>query len=502
MTKQAYAAFDLGAESGRAMLGVLDNKLLDLQAVHRFANRPQYLPSGYHWNVQSLWANIVEGLGHCTAAAKKQNMAIESIGVDTWGVDFALISRSGQLLGLPFTYRDARCGPAYEKVLNTLGKKAIYDATGIQLMAINSLYQLVAQQQSEPDILDHAGRLLMMGDLMHFLATGEPVNESTCASTTQMVDPCSGTWAFSLLEQLSLPTHLLGKIVQPGTILGPLRKPVAEEAGCKQLPVIVPGTHDTASAVAAVPVDDETFARGTWTYLSSGTWSLMGAELNEPVISNEARSLGFTNERGVENKIRFLKNIAGLWLVQQCRSDLARTGETFDYTQLTQLAEGTEAFRTLVDPNSQPFSEPGNIRAKICTFARTTNQPEPLTPGQFIRCCLESLALCYRQTMDNLETILDRTFDVLHIVGGGGQNQLLNQLTCDAIGRPVVIGPYEATAIGNVLMQAIGAGHIANLQQARHIVRNSFTMKTIKPKEPDRFDAQFNRFTKLLGHSA
>ncbi len=499
----AFVAFDLGAESGRAMLATLADDRIELIEAHRFANLPQRLPSGYHWNLLDLWANLVEGLRQAGKIARERNLNIVSIGVDTWGVDFGLIGKSGQLLGLPFAYRDESHQPAMEHAVNKIGKEKLYDRTGIQFMPFNSLFQMVARHAAEPQVTEQAKQLLFMPDLLHYFFSGEMVIESTIASTSQMIDPRQadgGKWALDLFESLKLSTNMLGKIVPAGTKIGTLRQAVANDAGIpsgESIAVIVPGSHDTASAVAAVPVD--VASNQSWAYLSSGTWSLMGAELDEPIINDESHAASFTNERGVENKIRFLKNISGLWLVQQVRRDLQRQGQTLDYATLTQQAAESEPFRTLVDPDYGPFASPGHMMQKLADFAKKTNQPVPETPGQAVRCCLETLALTYRSVGILLEKLRQQKTDVLHIVGGGGQNQLLNQMTADALGIPVIVGPYEATAIGNALTQAIGAGYVRDLAHLRAIVRRSFELKTFTPQNIDAYNAQYARFESLLG---
>lgn len=496
MAKQGCVAFDLGAESGRAMLAMLDGGRLQLVEGHRFANRPQRLPSGLHWDLVGLWGNLLEGLGKCAAAAKQQGVELVSLGVDTWGVDCGYIGKSGQLLGLPFAYRDSRCPPAMRKTIKKLGARRLYEATGLQFLPFNTLYQLVAQWDSEPAVLKNARHLLLMPDLLHYFFTGKAANEATIASTSQMINPRTGGWDKALLKALGLPTHFLGPIVPAGTKLGKLLPGLAKDLGIAPLQVIAPGSHDTASAVAAVPVDA---ASGqSWAYLSSGTWSLMGAELDEPTVTEASRKAAFTNEGGVGGKIRFLKNIAGLWLVQECRRDLARLGQEYSYEQLADLAARAPAFRTLVNPNYAAFASPGEMLAKIDRFAAETGQPKPDAPGAYVRACLESLALCYRLILDDLESLLGRRVAVLHIVGGGGKNALLNQMTADAIGRPVVVGPYEATAIGNALTQAIGAGAIKNLAELRQVVRQSFDVLTVQPQQPAAFEAQRERFEDLF----
>ena len=396
------------------MLATFDGTRITLDEIHRFANQPQQLPDGYHWNLLDLWANIVKGLGLCCDAAKDRNIELAGVGIDTWGVDFGLVGKSGQLLGLPYCYRDDSHAPAMQHAIDSVGRDFIYNATGIQLMAPNSLYQLIARYQQEPGLIDQADRLLMIPDILHWFLSGEMVNEATNASTTQMLNMNTGRWATGLLEKLNLPTHMLGNTIAPGTTIGSLRS----NLGMGKLPVIVPATHDTASAIAAAPGSP---GSNNWAYLSSGTWSLMGVEIERPIINEQSRAMNITNEGGVNHTIRLLKNIAGLWLVQQCRIDMEMAGETYDYPTLTDMASQSKPFRTLIDTNHPPFALPGNMRENIATFARDTQQPIPQTPGQFVRCCLESLAMTYRQTLEQIQTLTGSTIDVLHIVGGGGR---------------------------------------------------------------------------------
>lgn len=496
MARTAYVAFDLGAESGRAMLGVLDDGRLTIEEVHRFANTPQRLPSGYHWNLLELWANLVEGLRLAVTKANAAGVTLTSLGVDTWGVDYGLIGESGQLLGLPFAYRDERNMPAMEKVLKQLGEEHLFDVTGAQFMQFNTIYQLVAQHDAEPAALDHADRILFMSDLLHYFFSGRPANEASIASTSQLIDPRTGRWATSLFDELNLPKQYLRDIVPAGTVLGPIREDIAEETDAPaELQVITPASHDTASAVAAVPADQST----SWCYVSSGTWSLVGVELDEPNLSDAARAVPFTNEGGVNGTIRFLKNISGLWLVQECRREFEKQGDRYDYQQLTDLAADAERFVTLVDPDHEPFATPGDMPQKIAAFARATGQPAPEDVATTIRGCLESLALTYRHTIARLENVLGRTFDVIHIVGGGGRNTLLSQMTADATGRRVVVGPFEATAVGNLLVQAMGAGHVKDLSHIRQVVRNSFEPQTFEPSDTAAWDEAYVRFEQVLG---
>lgn len=503
MATKGYVAFDLGAESGRAMLATVTTEgasgKIELEEAHRFANVIQRLPSGYHWNLVGLWGHLVEGLRKCGQLARDRHVPLVSLGVDTWGVDYGLIGKSGQLLGLPFAYRDDAHHAAMRKTMKKLTPKWIYDATGLQFLFFNTLFQLAARHGAEPGQLKLARRLLFMPDLLHYFFTGKMVNEATIASTSQMVNPRTQKWHKPLLKAAGLPTHMLGRIVPAGTKVGRITAAVAAEAGVEPIDVIAPGGHDTASAVAAVPVDDAHAKARDWAYLSSGTWSLMGAELDKPLLTAAARKAGFTNERGVGDKIRLLKNIAGLWLVQETRRDFARRGQEHDYQTLTRLASEAPPFRTLIDPAHAPFGSPGEMPAKIAAFAKATAQPVPESIGHYVRCCLESLAMCYRHTLGSLETLLDKRISVLHIVGGGGRNALLNQMTADALGRQVIVGPFEATAVGNALTQAIGTKQVRNLAHLRAIVRASFQPHVFAPIARADYDAQYGRYTDLLG---
>lgn len=497
MSRKAYLAFDLGAESGRAMLGMMRHGELHLEEMHRFANTMALLPDGYHWNTVGLWLNLVEGLRKSAAYASQHGLEIASLGVDTWGVDFGLLGESGQLLGMPFAYRDPRNEAAMKSVIDQLGAARLYGATGIQFMSFNSLFQLAAWKKAEPAVLDQAAHLLFMPDLLHYFFSGEMANESSIASTSAMIDPrpSRGGWCTELIESLGIPTRMLGRIVPAGSQIGTLRPEVAEVTGASpDIKVIAPASHDTASAVAAVPVTSDK----PWVFLSSGTWSLMGVELAEPNTGDAALEAQFTNEGGVAGTIRFLKNIAGLWLVQEVRRAYAADGTEYDYAKLTQMAAEAEPFRTIIDPAHAPFALPGNMPTKLRDFAKATGQPEPDGAGQLVRCCLESLALTYRHTLNKLEQVLGQKYEVVHIVGGGAQNHVLNQMTADACGIPMIAGPYEATAIGNALVQAMGCGDVKDLAEIRRIVAASFDPITFTPADTAKWDQAYDRYLDLI----
>jgi rhamnulokinase len=482
-------AFDLGAESGRGVLGLFDGQRLRLEVVNRFANGPVRTLDTLHWDVLHLFTEMTAGLRRCAA----EHGGIDSLAVDTWGVDFALLGRGGTLLGNPRHYRDPHTETIMDAAFAQVSRLEIFRQTGIQFMRFNTLFQLLALQRDRSPLLEVAETLLFMPDLFHYFFTGIKVNEYTDASTSQMLDPRSRGWAFGLAKALGLPAHLLGTLVAPGTVLGPLRAPVAAETGLKPVPVIAPASHDTASAVAAVP------ATGTsWAYISSGTWSLMGAETTEPLLGEKALACNFTNEGGVGGTIRLLKNIMGLWLVQECRRVWERARKALTYDDLTRLAEASPAFISLVDPDDAGFILPPNMPAALGEFCRRSGQAVPVEPGPVMRCALESLALRYRWVLERLEELLGRRLEVVHIVGGGSQNALLCQFTADACNRPVVAGPVEATAVGNVLVQAIGLGLLGSLADARAVVRQSFEVRTYSPQNPECWQEPYQRFLKLI----
>ncbi len=490
MGEANFIAFDLGAESGRALLGTLADGRLTIAEKHRFANPMGRMRGHYHWDLLAQWEAIKAGLRKAAQGGAK----IDGIGVDTWGVDYGLIDRRGELLSLPYMYRDGRTDGMMEQAFAAVGREWVFSATGTQFMQFNTLFQLLAEKQQNPDRLRQADRLLFMPDLFNYLFTGISRNEFSIVSTSQMYDPQAKTWAIDLMKSLDLPTHLLGEIVPSGSVIGPLSDAVADECGVKPMPVIAPATHDTASAVAAVPV---VTGESDWCYISSGTWSLMGVELDSPIINEKSLRYNYTNEGGVGGSIRFLKNIMGLWLVQECRRYWQAAGKTLDYTTLTQQADAATPLKSLIDPEHKPFLSPGKMPEKIAEFCRNTGQPVPQSMGEIVRCCLESLALTYRKTLEGLEDILGRRINTIHLVGGGTQNQLLNQMTADATGRAVVAGPIEATGIGNLLVQAMAVGVVDSLEQARAIVRASFPVQEYRPREMSRWDEAYERYRKV-----
>jgi rhamnulokinase len=494
MTKTTnFLAFDLGAESGRAVLGRFDGAKLALEEVHRFANGPVRIHHSLHWNVLNLFSEIKHGLAKTVA---EHGQAIAALGIDTWGVDFGLLDRSGTLIGIPYHYRDSRNDGMLEKAFSLVPREEIFEQTGLQFMQLNSLYQLLSMVLQKSPALEIAATFLMMPDLFNYWLTGQKVCEYTDTSTTQCYDPRLKTWAKPLLEKLGIPTHIFPEIVQPGTQLGPLLPAVAAETGAAAVPVIAPGSHDTASAVAAVPVATENEA--SFAYISSGTWSLVGTETDVPVITPSALAYNFTNEGGVQNTIRLLKNVMGLWLVQECRRTWAQHGQELSYAELTQLAAEAPPFAAWVEPDDASFFAPGDMPSRIADFCSRTGQTPPASTGAFIRCALESLAFKYRWVIEKAEELTQRRMTVVHIVGGGSQNRLLNQFTANASGRPVVTGPSEATAIGNILLQMLALGQIKSLREGRTLVRDSFPVETYEPQDTTAWNEAYGRFLKLI----
>jgi len=500
MAAQNFLAFDLGAESGRAVLGTLSNGRLELEERHRFPNPVGRMNGHLYWNLLAQWEELKTGLRRAVAdpPAGGRRPSLSGIGIDTWGVDFGFVGADGDIIGNPFHYRDPRTEGVMERALQRVSREQIFEHTGVQFMSINSLYQLLAMRETKPQTLEAAQTLLFIPDLFNYLFTGERKSEFSIATTSQMYDPRRGTWAKEMLAQLDLPTHIFPQIIPSGTTIGPLRRDVAEECNVGRVPVIAPGCHDTASAVAAVPADAGA-APGDWCYISSGTWSLMGVELNEPLINAKSLAYNYTNEGGVGGTIRFLKNIMGLWLIQECRRHWVKEGHDHGYGELTQMAGRAKPFAMVIDPDHKPFLSPGDMPGKIERFCRDTKQRCPTTRGEFVRTCLEGLALTYRKTLEGLEDVLGRKIQRIHVVGGGSQNELLNQMTADACGREVIAGPVEATAAGNVLVQAMATGDVKSLADARAVVRASFDVKRYEPQQAKQWADAYARYREVLG---
>ena len=490
----AFLAVDLGAESGRAVLGRFDGEQITLEEVHRFPNVPVRLPDGLHWDVLRIAREVKDGI----AKATRNGGRIESLGVDAWGVDFALLDRDGCLISNPYHYRDPRTEGMDERAFDRMPKEEIYETTGIQFMPINTLYQLLAMEGSP--LLQAAQTLLLIPDLISYWLTGEKACEFTAASTTQLCDARSGGWARDLLEEMRFPGHIFGEIVPPGTRLGPLLPEVAEEIGANEgLRVTAVASHDTASAVVAVPAESENFA-----YISSGTWSLVGVELPKPAIAPEGMHANFTNEGGFNGTTRFLKNVMGLWLLQECRRTWAREGREYSYEELTRLSQAVPDAGPLLDPDHPAFLPPGDMPGRIRRFCWETHQSPPGEPGEVVRCVLESLALKYRWVLERAEELTGRRAEVVHIVGGGVRNTLLCQLTADATRRPVRAGPVEATALGNLMVQAYARGYLGSLEEIRAAVRgSSIEVHDYRPTgSAEEWDEAYERLLRVMETAA
>jgi rhamnulokinase len=495
-TTRDYLALDFGAESGRGLIGKFNGHQLALEEIHRFPNGPVKMLDTLHWDLPRLFGEIKTALGKVAASGAQ----LDGVGVDTWGVDFGLVGRGDNLLSNPVHYRDARTEGMMQAAFSKLSRERIYEITGLQFLPFNTIFQLLALRQSRSPLLEVAETLLMMPDLFGWLLTGRRASERTDASTTQLLDPRTGVWSDEICAALELPRAILPSLIEPGSELGPLRKSVAEEVGITTpVTIIAPGTHDTASAVAAVPVSGSASSSPPdWCYLSSGTWSLLGAEVSHPVINQETMRYNFTNEGGVAGTTRLLKNIMGLWLVQESRRTWARAGRELSYEELTARAQVAPSFFALVDPDDSSFLSPGDMPTRLAAFCTRTGQKPPVDEGAFVRCCLESLALKYHWTIERLELILGTTIKTIHVVGGGTKNTLLCQFTADACGRPVHAGPVEATAIGNILMQAIGRKTLGSIDDLRAVVARSFPVTVYEPRESRAWTDAAGRFGELI----
>lgn len=485
MARQVAVAVDLGASGGRVVSGTFDGRLLELDEAHRFENGPVSLAGQLVWDLPRLWQEVVAGL---RIAASTHGSRITSVGVDTWGVDFSFVGPDRALLGNPVCYRDPRTRGMLAAAEAIVPRADIFDATGLQFMEINSLYQLLAMQKAKSSILAAADRMVMIPDLFHWLLSGEVSNERTNASTSQCFDPRTGDWAWSMLERFGLPKKVFGPITPPGTELGSVRAEVAADTGLGNVRVILPGTHDTASAVAAVPAHEPPAARPDWCYVSLGTWALVGAELASPLVTPECLAHNFTNEAGIGGTTRLLKNVCGLWLVQQCRAAWHRAGKEWAWDQLTALAAEAPPLVTLVDPNHPSLVAPADMPAAIRELARASGEPEPQTTAATVRAALESVAVGVRRTLAELDGLLGRRVSRIHVVGGGVKNSLLCQMIADAADRPVVAGPVEATAIGNLLVQLLSTQGTVDLRAIRQVVRDTFDPVYYEPKNAKRWN--------------
>ncbi len=490
MKSKQYLALDLGAESGRAILGSFDGQKLSLSEIYRFENAPVRLHDGIHWDILRLWKDIQEGIALATRQATDP---ITSIGLDTWGVDFGLLDRQGGLIGNPFHYRDNRTDGMLEEAFNRMPKEQVFAYTGIQFMQLNTIFQLLSMVESRSPWLEIAKTLLTMPDLFNYWLTGEIASEFSIATTTQCYDPRRENWSEPLLHAMGIPISIFPKIIPPGTVLGKVRHEVGEAVNNPGLKVIAPACHDTGSAVAAVPATGKNFA-----WISSGTWSIMGINSKEPIINSQTLADNFTNEGGVNHTFRFSKNITGLWLVQQCRRTWNAAGNNFSYATLTEMAANSTRHAAVIDPDDDDFMKPGDMPARIRAFCKRTLQPVPSSEGAVVRLALEGLALKYRWVLEKIEGLTKTNIDKIHIIGGGTQNRLLSQFTADVTGRMVITGPIEATAIGNILTQAIAAGDINSLDEARQVITNSFEPETFEPQNGDGWEDAYGKLLELL----
>jgi rhamnulokinase len=477
-----YLAFDFGAESGRAVLAHLQAGILTTKEIHRFANEPVTSSGALHWNVARLWIEVRRTL------ASLETTELAGIGVDAWGVDYALLGERGELLQDPFHYRDRRTEGVMEQVLKKVPRREIYEATGIQFMPINTLYQLCAARRDTPKLLDAARYLLTIPDLFNYWLTGNAVCEFTNATTTQMVDPVKRTWARDLMQRLDLPVKLPAPIVEPGSVIGRLLPEIAGGSSLAGTNIFAPACHDTGSAVAAISARDGT------AFISSGTWSLAGTEVDAPVITPDTLRLNFTNEGGVNGTTRLLKNVMGLWMLKCCRESWTAQGQLYDYGELQSLAAGKASLTHLVDPDDGSFLHPADMPMAINDFCRRTHQPVPRDLRSYVKTIFESLAFKYRMVIRNLEHVTGISITQIRIIGGGSKNRLLNQLTADATGCRVLAGPAEATALGNVAIQILATGGASSLKEVRAIVDRSFPTEVFEPLETARWNQHAERF--------
>jgi len=490
MKNKSFLAFDLGATSGRSILGTLDNGRLQMRELTRFPNQMLQIGDHFHWNIYSLFEHFKAAL----AEVKKECVEISSIGIDTWGVDFALIAKDGTILGAPYAYRDPHTIGMPEKYFEIVSREKVYGLTGIQVMNFNSLYQLFALKQNGSSLLEAASGMLFMPDALAYLLTGNKVVEYTIASTSQILNPKTKQFETQLLEAAGVSPSILGEIVRPGHQIGTLTDALAEESELGKVPVVAVAGHDTASAVAAVPSENENFA-----YLSSGTWSLMGIEVKDAIINDETYALNFTNEGGIEGTTRFLKNITGMWLLEQCLKEWKKEGITYAYEKLVHMAESAPAFQSLIDSDHASFANPVSMTKAIVDYCTASGQTAPSTHAEFVRCIFESLSLRYKYVLGKFINLAPFTIEKLHVIGGGSKNPLLNQWTANAIGMPVLAGPSEATAIGNIMIQAKAAGCVDSLSEMRQIIRESIQIEEFLPENKSEWEAAYQKFLKITG---
>ncbi len=487
-----FLAFDFGASSGRAMLAKFDGEKITLEEKHRFSNDPVDINGNFHWDVLRLFFEIKQGILKCANSGDRD---IDCIGIDTWGVDYGLLDENDKLLGNPYHYRDTRTEGMYEEAFKLVPKSEIFERSGgVAFNWFNTLFQLLSAKLSNDSALKNAKTMLMMPDLLNFFLTGEKKTEYTVASTTQMFNSVKHEWAYDLLEDMGIPTDILTDVVYPGEIVGKIKPELAEELGIGEIPVIAVASHDTGSAVASVPVVDEK----DFIYISSGTWSLMGVELDKPNVCKEALEHNFTNEGGVNKTIRFLKNIMGLWLIQESRRQWDREGELLSFDELEKQANAAEPFASLIDPDYPAFQTPGNMPRRIREYCEKTGQKVPQTKGEVVRCIAQSLAFKYRETVEGMEEVTGNKYNVVNIVGGGIKDKMICQFTANATKRKVSTGPVEATSIGNVVVQAMAMGAIKDLKEGRQVVKNSFDITVYEPQDSEAWDKAYEEWKRII----
>lgn len=483
-------AFDFGASSGRAILGILENDKLRVEEIHRFSNDPVEINGSLYWDILRLFHEVKQGILKCTQLGHRD---ISSIAADTWGVDFGLLDEQGNMLGNPYHYRDKRTNGMMDIISEIIPKEELYKITGIECMWFNTILQIFSMKHSNSPQLKEAKTLLLMPDLFNYFLTGVQAVEYSVASTTQLLDAYGRTWSDDIIKRLGLPREIFAEIVQPGTQLGLLTEGLAKELGVPRYKVVTTASHDTQSAIVAVPANDEDFV-----YISCGTWSLMGVESDTPLINEKSSRLAITNEGGVGGKITLLKNIMGFWLIQECRRQWEKEGQKFSYAELESMAYDVKPLVSFIDPDHHSFIAPGDMPERIKEFCRGTNQQVPEIRGEIVRCIAQSLAFKYRSTVESLEEVRGESYPVIHMVGGGIKDTLLCQLTANATGRKVVAGPVEATSVGNLLIQAMALGKIKNLQHIRQIVRNSFETREYLPEETGVWDKEYERYKQVV----
>ncbi len=483
-------AYDLGASSGRALLGRLINGKIEVEELHRFSNDPVQVGDRLQWDILRLFHEIKQGL----LKAKHQGITVQSLAIDSWAVDYGFIGKNGELLGNPYHYRDRHTDGVMQRILETIPESEIFGRTGIQFLPFNTIYQLAALKEADSPLLREAHRFLMIPDLLRYFLTGEMHNEFSNATSTQLYNPIENRWDAELLRKLGLSSTWFGDVVRPGTKVGQLQASVTEELGIPSIPVYAVAEHDTGSAVVAVPALERSFA-----YLSCGTWSLMGTEVDQPVINELAQQLNFTNEGGAYDTYRLLKNIMGLWILQESRREWERAGMTYSFPELVELADQAAPFTAFIDPDDPLFLHPGDMPAKVQQYCRNTGQQVPESPGAIVRCILESLALKYRYVLEMTERLSGKQFGGLHMVGGGIHNTLLCQWSSNAIGKPVWAGPAEGSAIGNLVVQWIAQGELSDIWEARKVIAESFPVTTYEPEQREAWEDAYGLFRKVTG---